>query len=224
MHEPGESVLKRASAGIIGDLIARRPELVSCREAIERAAYVLARAFARGGKLLACGNGGSAADAEHVAGELMKSFRLPRPLPPDLQGRLAQAGDPSLARRLQIALPAVALAGASPLSTAIANDLGAEYCFAQQIMGLGRPGDVFLGISTSGNARNVLAAARTARALGLRTLGLTGRAGGLLAGLVEVSIMVPADETFIVQELHQPVYHALCAAVEEEIFGPAGTA
>lgn len=212
-REPWEEVL-------VG-LIERCPALIPCIHALGRAVRVLLSCFRAGGKLLICGNGGSAADAEHTAAELMKGFRHRRPLPPDLRARIAAAGDPGLAGRLQSALPAIALGGSSPLVTAIANDMGAELCFAQQVLGYGRAGDVLLGISTSGNAGNVLAAVRVARAMGLGTIGLTGRDGGLLAGAVDLAIRVPAQETYLVQELHLPVYHALCAAVEEAIFGQA---
>ena len=162
---------------------------------------------------------GSAADAEHIVGELMKGFRLKRPLPAALRERLAAFGAGGLADRLQGALPAMALSGASPLATAIGNDQDGVLCFAQQVLGYGRPGDVFLGLSTSGNARNVVAAARVARALGLRTIALTGRDGGVLAAVVELAVKAPATETYLIQEMHLPIYHALCAAVEEGIFG-----
>ena len=181
-------------------------------------------AFNAGGKLLVCGNGGSAADAEHIVGELMKGFRRKRPLPAALCARLAACGAGGLADRLQGALPAIALTGASPLATAIGNDLDGVLCFAQQVLGYGRSGDVFLGLSTSGNARNVVAAARVARALGLRTMALTGRDGGVLANVVELAVKAPATETYLVQEMHLPIYHALCAAVEEGIFGGEPTA
>ncbi len=201
------------------ELIDRSPELIPCVHAIGEAARMLVEIFAAGGKLLVCGNGGSAADAEHIVGELMKGFRRKRPLPPALGERLASSGLGSLANRLQGALPAIALSGASPLATAIMNDLDGTLCFAQQVLGYGRAGDAFLGLSTSGNARNVVAAARVAGALGLRTIALTGRDGGALAAAVELAIKVPAAETHLVQELHLPIYHALCAAVEEGIFG-----
>ncbi len=201
------------------DLIDRSPELIPCVHAIGEAVRLLVEAFNAGGKLLVCGNGGSAADAEHIVGELMKGFRRKRPLPEALCERLAAFGAGGLANRLQGALPAIALSGASPLATAIGNDLDGVLCFAQQVLGYGRPGDVFLGLSTSGNARNVVAAARVARALGLRTIALTGRDGGALATVVELTIKAPAIETYLVQEMHLPVYHALCAAVEEGIFG-----
>ncbi|MGQ9780551.1 MAG: D-sedoheptulose-7-phosphate isomerase [Bacillota bacterium] len=220
MAEAPAHVLER-SAGerVLRELVGRAPVLASCLHALERALGILIASFRAGGKLLVCGNGGSAADAEHIVGELMKGFRHPRPLPQELRDRLRMTGDARLAERLQAALPAIALAGASPLATAVGNDQDPVLLFAQQVLGYGRPGDVFLGLSTSGRAGNVVAAARVARALGLRTIALTGRDGGTLAEVVEVAVKVPAGETHLVQELHLPVYHALCAAVEEEIFG-----
>ncbi|MGE5550262.1 MAG: SIS domain-containing protein [Bacteroidota bacterium] len=215
----GRPLQSARSEQILIELIDRYPVLIPCMYGVGEAVRVIAGAFAAGGKLLLCGNGGSAADAEHIAGELLKGFRHKRPLPGPLRDMFTACGDQGLASRLQGALPAIALSGASPLATAIANDLGAELCFAQQVLGYGRPGDAFLGLSTSGNARNVVAAARVSRALGLRTICLTGQDGGVLAPMVEVAIKVPAAETYLVQELHLPVYHAICAAVEEEMFG-----
>jgi D-sedoheptulose 7-phosphate isomerase len=203
------------------DLAARYPALAACRPDIEAAFSLLARTFAAGGKLLVCGNGGSAADADHIVGELMKGFMSRRPLPADVQARL-RATDPrlgpELALKLQGALPAINLAAAAALSTAFANDVSGELAFAQAALGHGRKGDVLLGISTSGNAANVRAALCVARANGLRTVGLTGRSGGAMAGLCDVLIRVPAEETFAVQEYHLPVYHCLCAMAEARFF------
>ncbi len=168
-----------------------------------------------------CGNGGSSADADHIVGELMKGFLKKRPLPEPLRQSLvardAELGQ-SLASLLQGALPAVNISGHSALSTAFANDVSAELVFAQQVMGLGRPGDLLLGISTSGNARNVLAAFAAARASGLAAIGLTGEAGGKMQERCDVLIRVPAARTHEVQELHLPVYHCLCAMIEERFF------
>jgi len=214
-----EALRQTKSGQVLIDLIDRSPELIPCLHALGEAVRILTRIFTVGGKLLICGNGGSAADAQHMVGELMKEFRCQRPLPASFRDKLAGAGDATLADCLQVPLPAIALSGSSPLATAICNDMDARLCFAQQVLGYGRTGDAFLAISTSGNAKNVVAAARVARAQGLRTIGLTGRDGGCLAPLVEVAIKVPATETYRVQELHLPIYHALCAAVEEEIFG-----
>ncbi len=207
---------------IFAHLTARLPELAPLRPALQGALELLLGSVRAGGKILLCGNGGSAADAEHIVGELMKGFMQTRPLPGDLQNKLRAAspehGD-LLARGLQCGIPAVSLVSGVALPTAFANDVAAELAFAQQVIGLGRPGDVLWGISTSGNSRNVNHALAAARALGLKTLGLTGRDGGSMAALCDVELRVPAHETPLIQELHLPVYHALCAALEAELFG-----
>jgi D-sedoheptulose 7-phosphate isomerase len=205
----------------LAELLQRMPCLVPLREALEQALALLVACVRSGGKILICGNGGSAADAEHITGELMKSFLLPRPLPRAAQEALRAVCPkygPLLAARLQSGIAAVSLVSGVALPTAFANDVGQELCFAQQVMALGRPGDLVWGLSTSGNSANVNHALRAARALGLRTLGLTGRNGGAMAALCEVELRVPADKTPLIQELHLPVYHALCAALEEELF------
>ncbi|HIZ20817.1 MAG TPA: SIS domain-containing protein [Firmicutes bacterium] len=205
---------------ILENLIQTRPALAPCREDIAGAYRLLAGVFRAGGKLLLCGNGGSAADCGHIAGELMKGFLRRRPLPPSLRQALCSQGEEGerLAGRLQGALPCIDLTGHAPLSTAFANDVDPALIFAQQVCGYGRPGDALLAISTSGNAENVRFAVRTAKAMGLMTLGLTGRKGGWLAENAGCCIRVPEDETFRVQELHLPVYHALCAMLEAEFF------
>ena len=204
---------------IFDELIARYPALADCRGTIEEACQTLCRCFEAGGKLLLCGNGGSAADCEHIAGELLKGFRLRRPLSEELKQAFARCGAPEgLAERLQGALPALSLCGHSALSTAFLNDVDPYCVFAQQVMGFGRAGDVLLAISTSGNSRNVLSAAVTAKALGLAVIGLTGASGGELKALCDVTITVPETETYKVQEYHLPVYHAICEAVERRFF------
>ena len=202
-------------------LVCRYPVLSSCEKEMEAALDLLAAAFADGGKLLLCGNGGSAADCDHIAGELMKSFLLPRPISTAPREALCREGaeGAALAEALQGGLPCVALTGHTALNFAVANDVRADTVFAQQVVALGRPGDVLCGISTSGNAANVVNAFRAARAFGLRTLALTGQGGGKLAPLADVAVRVPATATVTVQELHLPVYHALCAALEERFFG-----
>lgn len=208
----GESALR--------SLLLRLPELKVCRSDIEEAFELLYRCFRKGGKLLCCGNGGSAADCEHIAGELMKGFLKRRPLGGQLREALERQGPEGirLAEKLQEALPCISLTGATALSTAFANDVEPELTFAQQVQGLGRPGDALLCISTSGNAKNCVCAALTARAAGLNTIVLTGRGGGTLAGLCDVAVRVPAEETYRVQEYHLPVYHALCAGLEAAFF------
>ena len=201
-------------------LLLRHPALDSCAAEIERARDALIAAYNRGGKLLLCGNGGSAADCEHIAGELLKGFERARPLPPDLRAKLAREGldGERLATDLQRALPAVSLTGHPSFASAWANDVDAELSFAQLLTALGQPGDVLLAISTSGQARNVQLAARAARAMDIAVIGLTGMDGGALAPLCDICIIVPARATAEVQELHLPVYHYLCRAVEAHFF------
>ena len=167
------------------------------------------------------GNGGSAADSEHIVGELMKGFVKRRPLSEELKQAL-EAADPirgkELAEKLQGALPAIALTNHAALSSAFANDVDGVLSYAQQVNGYGRAGDVFLGISTSGNAENVMYAAVTARAKGMRVIALTGKTGGNLGAFADISIIVPEQETYKIQELHLPIYHALCLMLEERFY------
>lgn len=203
-------------------LFERYPVLEPCREQIMDAYAMLRDCYQRGGKVLLVGNGGSCADCEHIVGELMKGFWLKRPLPENVRARVRAATDgllPGAADRFQRGLPAIALTGHASLSTAVQNDLDPSLAAAQQVMGYGRPGDVIIGISTSGNALNVALAISVAKALGLNALGLAGRKGGRLRTLCDCAICVPADATADVQELHLPVYHTLCAMLEEAFFG-----
>lgn len=207
---------------ILNELIARLPALKPCRGLIADAFALLSVSFAGGGKLLVCGNGGSAADGEHIVGELMKGFLLRRKLPErdaEKFARLFPEDGAALASRLQRALPALSLNGHAALSSAFINDVDPSMVYAQQVWGLGREGDVLLGITTSGNSLNVLNAVKAAKAAGIKTVGLTGGSGGKLRGLCDVTVVVPAEETFRVQEYHLPVYHALCAMLEEAFFG-----
>ncbi len=202
--------------------IARHPALEEQREELLAVYQTLKRCFARGGKLLIAGNGGSCADAQHIAGELMKGFYLKRPLPKDEQeavSRYTRETMPDAHQKLQQALPVIVLSEHSVLNTAFANDVSPELMFAQQVVGYGREGDVFLGISTSGNARNVLLAAQTAKARGLTVIGLTGGTGGKLAETADEAVIVQGNSPADVQELHLPAYHALCAMLEEHFFG-----
>jgi len=205
----------------LDELLERYPALSECRPGIEAAFRALSDCYASGGKLMVCGNGGSAADADHIVGELMKGYLVPRPLPESLRARL-RAVDPSLgpalAEHLQGALPAVNLTAGSALLSAFGNDVRPELSYAQAAFGHGKKGDVLLGISTSGNAANVRSALVLGRAVGMTTIGLTGRGGGKMAGLCDVLIAVPAARTFEIQELHLPVYDCLCAMVEERFF------
>lgn len=185
-------------------------------------AFGLARdTFRRGGKLLVCGNGGSAADSEHIVGELMKGFLLRREISEDQRSALVSAYPDSgeyLAEGLQGALPAISLVSHSALIHAYANDVAADMVFAQQVWGYGQEEDTLLGITTSGNSANVVNAVKVARVMGLHTIGLTGKDGGRLAELCDVMICAPAIATQVVQEYHLPIYHALCAMLEMEFF------
>jgi D-sedoheptulose 7-phosphate isomerase len=207
--------------GHLAALVARYPILKDSVEAVRSAYLAVVECYEKGGKVLACGNGGSSADADHIVGELMKGFLSKRPLPDDLQAAL-RAADPELgdvlARRLQAALPAIDLSAQSALSTAFANDVDASLTYAQQVLGYGRAGDVLIGISASGNAANVIAALLAAKARGVRTIGLTGASGGRMKDRCDLWVPVPAATTPEVQELHLPVYHCLCAMVEEHFF------
>lgn len=186
-------------------------------EYIQPAASILIDCFRRGGKLLLCGNGGSAADCAHITGELAKGFLLRRPLPDELKAAIGQPW----AENLQQALPAIDLTCNNALIAAVANDLGGDNAYAQQVMAYGRPGDVLLGISTSGNAENVCRALITARAMGMTTIGMTGCGGGRMAQLCDLLARAEASETYLVQEEHLAFYHRLCIAVEEAMFGQA---
>lgn len=201
----------------LAELLARYPALAPCSGDLLRAYETLVTAFRGGNKLLLCGNGGSASDCDHIAGEMLKGFGSKRPLPAADRARL---GEP-LAAQLQGSLPTLSLPSFSGLFTAWANDCDPAYVYAQLVHGLGKPGDVLLAISTSGNAKNVGHAVEVARASGLTVIGLTGATGGALAQRAHLAIRVPASETFKIQEYHLPVYHALCLAVEETMF-PAG--
>jgi D-sedoheptulose 7-phosphate isomerase len=199
----------------------RYPELLACREQVAAAFALLAKAFGNGNKALFCGNGGSAADCEHIVGELMKGYLLPRPVPGGLRTALLavapEQGD-YLADHLQGALPAISLVSQVGLMTAFANDVAPDMVFAQQVYGYGRPGDVVVGISTSGNSRNVVQALQVGRAAGLRTLGFTGRTGGQMGPFCDVLVAAPAEATAAVQEQQLAIYHALCAMLEEAFF------
>lgn len=203
-------------------LIERYPKLAVCKEDIRKAYELLEAAYQKGRKLLVCGNGGSASDAEHIVGELMKEFKLKRKVYGNHAATLKEI-DPELgqvlADNLQGALPAISLTGHSSLQTAFMNDVVPELVFAQQVNGYGKEGDVFFGISTSGNSKNVLYAAVNAKAKGLKVIGLTGSKENKLMKYADVCIRVPETETYKIQELHLPVYHCLCLMLEEKFFG-----
>lgn len=202
-------------------LIKRYPVLLPVRDSIVASFDMIRSCYENGGKLIIGGNGGSCADAEHIVGELMKGFKLPRELDMQFQNSLTSIDlvlGAELAKCLQGGLPAVALSSHSGLNTAFANDVNGDMIYAQQVNALGKPGDVFLGISTSGNAKNVQYAAITAKAKGMKVIGLTGKTGGKLNALADVNMIMPCEETYQIQELHLPVYHALCLMLEEHFF------
>lgn len=216
MNELKENIKKH-----IDLLCERYPALKIVESDIAMAYQVLECSYKNGGKLLVAGNGGSAADAEHIVGELMKGFKLPRKPKAAFTEKLLQENaelGTILAENLQGALPAIALDGHPALSTAYMNDCEPLLCFAQQVNGYGKAGDVFLGISTSGNSKNILYAAITAHAKGMKVIGLTGAKGSKLEQMSDVCIKVPQTETYMIQELHLPVYHCLCLMLEDEFF------
>lgn len=203
-------------------LVNRYPELAIVKNEIMEAYQIMKNCYAMGGKLLVAGNGGSAADAEHIVGELMKGFKCPRKPEAEFVDKLIRENEEMgvvLAEYLQGALPAIALDGHPALSTAYMNDCEPLLCFAQQVNGYGKTGDVFLGISTSGNSKNVLYAATTAHAKGMKVIGLTGAKNCKLEQMSDVCIKVPQTETYMIQELHLPVYHCLCLMLENDFFG-----
>jgi len=206
------------------ELCRRYPALAPLRGDLMRAYELLRHCAAEGHKILVCGNGGSAADAEHIVGELMKSFSHRRPIPAADRARLMEMSPDTkpLADALEVGLPAVSLVGQIGLTTAYANDVDYAYGFAQQVYGLGRPGDALIAISTSGNSRNIVHACRVARLRGVAVLGLSGQHGGRMADLCDVVIRAPETQTQLVQELHLPIYHWLCFALEEHFFGEHG--
>lgn len=203
------------------EVTVRYPALERIKEDIRAAYVILKDCYAQGGKVLIAGNGGSSADSEHIVGELMKGFVKRRPVSPEFEKALREASPECggvLARGLQGALPAIALTSHPALSTAFLNDVDGEMIYAQQLYGYGKKGDVFIGISTSGNAKNIMYAVTVAKALGIQTIGLAGRDGGGLAKTCDVAIVVPERETYKIQELHLPVYHALCLMLEEHFY------
>ena len=203
-------------------LVERYPSLAVCAKEINDAFDILKDSYSQDGKLLIAGNGGSASDAEHIVGELMKSFKLARNLSEEYTHKLKEVNKDYgevLANNLQGALPAIALDGHFALTTAYMNDCEPLLCFAQQVNGFGNPGDVLLGISTSGNSKNVLYAATVAKAKGMKVIGLTGQKDSKLSELADVTIQAPNTETYMIQELHLPIYHCLCLMLEDYFFG-----
>ena len=206
-------------------LLERYPNLRSIADDIVSAYLLMEECYSNGGKLLIAGNGGSAADSEHIAGELMKRFKTPRPVSAEFADKLVTV-DPvrgeALAKNLECGLMAIPLVAHEALTTAYINDVDGLGVFAQQLFGYGRTGDVFLGISTSGNSKNIMNATVVARASGIKVVGLTGAKGGELADVADVAVRVPETETYMIQELHLPIYHCWCLMLEDHFFGNNG--
>lgn len=203
-------------------LMKRYPQLKSIRNEIADAYLVMEECYENGGKLLIAGNGGSAADSEHIAGELMKRFKILRPVSQEYAEKLKEIDAERgviLAKNLECSLMAIPLVAHEALTTAYINDVNGLGVFAQQLFGYGRKGDVFLGISTSGNSKNIMNATVVARASDIKVIGLTGSKGGELAEVADVAVKVPETETYIIQELHLPIYHCWCLMLEDRFFG-----
>ncbi|GAB1452162.1 SIS domain-containing protein [Draconibacterium sp.] len=207
---------------ILDELLNRYTQLDYLENAVFDSVELLIKTFGNGGKVLVCGNGGSCSDADHIVGELMKSFEGKRPLNSDLQQKLSELSPERgkmLAEKLQQGLPTISLTVHQSLITAIANDIHGDLIYAQQVVGWGNPGDILIGLSTSGNSKNVIDALIVAKAKGMITIGMTGETGGKMKDWCDILLNVPETRTAYVQELHLPVYHAICMMIEKEIFG-----
>jgi len=205
----------------LDDMLTQHPTLTVCKEDIWQAYLLLKETFEKGGKLLVCGNGGSASDSEHIVGELMKGFMFSRKIPETIHRKIllsAKADGDYIASNLQGGLPAISLVSQTSLISAIGNDVAANMAFAQQVYAYAKPDDAFLGLSTSGNAKNVIYAAETAKALGMKTIALTGASGGVLRDVCDITIKTPTKVTSEVQEYHVPIYHQLCRMLEHVFF------
>ena len=198
----------------INELVLSFKNLRMLEDEVRTSANLITESFSNGNKLLLCGNGGSCADCEHIAGEMVKQFAKERPLNPEIVEKLG----PELSSELHGGLPALSLPSMIGFHTAFNNDNNPEFAFAQQVVAFGKANDVLWGISTSGNSKNVLHAVKTAKALGLKTIGLTGENGGKLSQIADITIKAPADNVARIQELHLPIYHAICAFVEDKMF------
>lgn len=206
---------------MLNKLLSRYPQLAKCQDELKKTTAAMIDCYKNGGRILLCGNGGSCADCDHIVGELMKGFLKKRPLSTEQKAQMTNLSpllDEETLSKLQCGLPAISLPSLTALNSAFCNDVDPELIYAQSVMAMGKTGDVLIAMSTSGNAKNVFAAAKVAKGLGLTVIGLTGKGGGKLSEIADICIRVPETETFKVQELHLPVYHYLCAAVENEFF------
>lgn len=206
---------------MVDELMKRYPVLTEIKDDIAKAAKEIINCYENGGKVLICGNGGSCADCEHIVGELMKGFLKKRPVSDEKRVQMKMNApylEDEIISKLQNGLPAISLASMTSLNSAFCNDVDPELIYAQPLMALGNKDDILIAISTSGNSKNVYAAAKVAKALGCRVIGLTGASGGKLKNIVDVCICAPEEETFRIQELHLPIYHYLCAETEAHFF------
>jgi phosphoheptose isomerase len=216
-----DAVCPQTGDEVIATFFERYPEMRVCEDAVRAARKIITRAFRNSCKVMVCGNGGSAADSEHITGELMKSFRFKRPVSEGFKKAYREINGEDAPDWLEGALPAISLVSQTALSTAFSNDTGSTGVFAQQVLGYGNAGDVLIAISTSGNSADVVEAAKVARAKNVKVVALTGEHDSKLSAIADVSVQVPRCEVFQVQELHLPVYHCLCAVAEADIFGGA---
>ncbi len=206
---------------MLNELLERYPALNEIKDDIIKATNAIIDCYENGGKVLLCGNGGSCADCEHIVGELMKGFLKLRPIDDDKKEKMKAASplvDDEMLSKLQGGLPTISLPSMTGLNSAFCNDIDPELIYAQPLMGLGRKGDILIAISTSGNSKNVFGAVKVAKALGITVIGLTGNTGGKLKESADICICAPETETFKIQELHLPIYHYICAAVEQHFF------
>lgn len=214
-------MMKETSMKQIEILVERYPQLDVIKQDLINAVEKIIEAYKNGNKIMVCGNGGSAADSLHIVGELMKAFVLPRKLTAEMQEKIEKVSSKPeyLQKNLQMALPAISLVNEVSLLTAYANDMAPDLNFAQQVLGQGKRGDILIAISTSGNSENVIYAVEVAKAMNITSISLTGKSGGKLKNLSDITMAVPETETYKIQELHLPVYHAICLAIEAEFFG-----
>lgn len=212
--------MQQNSIDILDELFIRYPYLGICRDSIIKAFEEMKDSILHGGKILLCGNGGSAADCEHIVGELLKGFKMKREISSEQKEKLSVMFDNGkyIAEHLQGALPAVSLVNLISLNTAFINDVADDMVYAQSVYGLGCSNDILIVLTTSGNSKNILNAVKIAKFKGLKTIGFTGNSGGELLYLCDVCICVPETKTYLVQEYHLPVYHAICAMLESEFF------
>jgi len=211
--------MKELTQQRIKDLLSRYPLLSVNEASISAAVESIITSYKKGGKILVCGNGGSASDALHIVGELQKNFAINRELTEECKAKLSKCQHAEyLMANLEMGIPAISLVSETSLMTAFANDTAPDLTFAQEVFGQGKAGDIFLGISTSGNSANVIYATEVAKVLDITTIGLTGKTGGKLKDFADILINVPETETYKIQELHLPIYHAICLAVEAEFF------